>query len=317
MKRADLPALSIFASVAAGGSFRGAARAAGMSVSAVSHAVRGLEESLGFRLLDRTTRSVAPTEAGRRLLDGLAPALAAIGSAVEAAGETGNRLAGTIRLSVPRSAAELVVLPAAFAFSRRHPGATVEVIAEDGLTDIVARGFDAGVRFGESLEQDMIAVPIGPMQRAAVVASPSYFDVHPIPATPYDLADHIGVLRRFAGGALYRWEFEKDGSAMAVAMQGPLVLNDDRLIIDAALAGAGLAYAFEGQVRESIVAGQLVRVLEDWCRSFPGFFLYYPSRDLMRPVLRAFVDFIRSDRHTTLRRPPYARRELRETPFAR
>ncbi|MFA7494799.1 MAG: LysR family transcriptional regulator [Acidithiobacillus sp.] len=294
MKRADLPALSIFATVARHGSFRGAARAEGISVSAISHAVRGLEESLGFRLLDRTTRSVAPTEAGRRLLEGLAPALASITDAVELAGEAGHQLTGTIRLSVPRSAAELVLLPLTLAFTRHHPGAAVDILVEDGLTDIVAGGFDAGVRFDESLEQDMIAVPIGPRQRAAVVGSPAYFETHPIPTTPHDLSDHVGIRRRFAGGALYDWEFEKDGMAMAVAMQGPITLNDDRLIIDAALAGAGLAYAFEGQVLESIGSGALLRVLEDWCEPFSGFFLYYPSRKLMRPVMRAFIDCIRS-----------------------
>lgn len=294
MKRADLPALSILAAVAEAHSFRGAARTTGLSVSAVSHAVQGLERSLGLRLLDRTTRSVAPTEAGRRLLAGLVPALAAIEEAVEAATETGRSLTGTLRLSVPRSAAELVVLPLATAFTRNHPGVTVEVIAEDGLTDIVAAGFDAGVRFGESLEQDMIAVPIGPMQRAAVVAAPAYFAGRTVPRTPRDLAAHAGILRRFAGGGLYRWEFEKDGAAMMVAMRGSLVLNDDRLIAEAALAGAGLACLFEGTVAREIADGRLLRVLEDWCPAFPGFFLYYPRRDLMRPVLRAFIDFARA-----------------------
>ena len=294
MKRTDLPALSIFATVVRHGSFRGAARAEGISVSAISHAVRGLEESLGFRLLDRTTRSIAPTEAGRRLLDGLAPALASITDAVEAAGEAGQQLTGTIRLSVPRSAAELALLPLALAFTTDNPGAAVEMLVEDGLTDIVAGGFDAGVRFGESLEQDMVAVPIGPRQRAAVVGSPAYFKTHPVPTTPHDLADHVGIRRRFAGGTLYEWEFEKDGSTIAVAMQGPITLNDDRLIIEAALAGAGLAYALEGQVLDGIQSGALVRVLEDWCEPFSGFFLYYPSRKLMRPVMRSFIDGIRS-----------------------
>ncbi|TCM50698.1 LysR family transcriptional regulator [Rhizobium sp. PP-F2F-G48] len=263
-------------------------------MSAISHAVRGLEESLGFRLLDRTTRSVAPTEAGRRLLEGLAPALASISDAIEGAGETGHQITGTIRLSVPRSAAELVLLPLVLAFTKRHTGAAVDMRVEDGLTDIVAGSFDAGVRFGESLEQDMIAVPIGPRQRTAIVGSPAYFETHPTPATPHDLADHVGIRRRFAGGALYDWEFERDGFAMTVAMQGPITLNDDGLIVEAALAGAGLVYAFEGQVLDSIKAGTLVRVLEDWCEPFSGFYLYYPSRRLMRPVMRAFIDCVRS-----------------------
>jgi len=294
MRRADLPALSILASVAEARSFRGAATATGLSVSAVSHAIQGLERSLGLRLLDRTTRSVAPTEAGQRLLAGLVPALATIEEAVEAAGETGRSLTGTLRLTLPHSAAELVVLPLAAAFIRDHPGVAVELIVEDRLTDIVATGFDAGVRFGESLEQDMIAVPIGPMQRAAVVATPAYFADHAPPRTPRDLADHIGILRRFSSGRLYHWEFEKDGAAVTVAMRGPLVLNDNRLIAEAALMGAGLAYVFEDTVAREIADGRLVRVLEDWCPPFAGFFLYYPRRDLMRPVLRAFIDFTRN-----------------------
>ncbi len=294
MNRADLSALSILASVAEARSFRGAARATGLSVSAISHAVAGLERSLDLRLLDRTTRSVAPTEAGRRLLDGLVPALAAIDEALEAASDAGRSLTGTLRLSVPRSAAELVVLPLATCFVRDHPGVTIELLAEDGLTDIVSGRFDAGVRFVERLEQDMIAVPIGLGQRAAVVGAPDYFALRPVPHTPRDLALHTGILRRFAGGSLYRWEFEKDGVAMTVAMRGSLVINDDRLIAQAALTGAGLAYVFESTVAADIAEGRLVRVLKDWCPAFPGFFLYYPRRDLMRPVLRAFIDFSRA-----------------------
>lgn len=293
MKRADLPALSILATVAARRSFRGAARDLGISVSAVSHAINGLETSLGVRLLARTTRSVAPTEAGRRLLDRLEPALASIAEAVEIATAQEDRLTGKLRFSVPRSAAEMVLVPLASAFTRAHPGVEIEIRSEDGFCDIVAGGFDAGVRFGESLDQDMIAVPLGPQQRAAIIAAPAYLDGRSRPVVPQDLHDHICIRRRFAGGGLYRWEFEKGGVAVEVAVSGGLVLDDDRLIVDAALQGAGLAYAFERQVTAELAAGRLVRVLEDWCPSFPGFYLYYPSRRLMRPVLRAFVDFMK------------------------
>lgn len=295
MKRTDLPALSIFASVAARRSFRGAARDLGLSVSAVSHAINGLEASLGIRILARTTRSVAPTEAGRRLLDGLEPALAAITEAVESATASQQRLSGTLRFSVPHSAAEMLLLPLAVAFTAAHPGVAIEIRAQDDLRDIVADGFDAGVRFEESLEQDMIAVPLGPAQCAAIVAAPSYFADRPRPATPQDLHDHTCIVRRFPGGSLYRWDLEKDGTALAVSVSGRLTLDDNRLIAEAARLGAGLAYVFEAQVEADLEAGRLVRVLTDWCPRFPGFFLYYPCRRLMRPVLRAFLDFIRAE----------------------
>ncbi|MCJ2121899.1 LysR family transcriptional regulator [Methylobacterium sp. J-077] len=295
MKRTDLPALSIFSAVAARRSFRGAARDLGLSVSAVSHAIYGLEASLGIRILARTTRSVAPTEAGRRLLDGLEPALAAIAEAVENATASQQRLSGTLRFSVPHSAAEMLLLPLAVTFMRAHPDVAIEIRAQDDLRDIVADGFDAGIRFEESLEQDMIAVPLGPAQCAAIVAAPSYFTQHPRPVTPRDLYDHACINRRFPGGTLYRWDLEKDGVAVAVAVSGSLILDDMRLIAQAARMGAGLAYVFEAQVTDDLATGRLVRVLEDWCPRFPGFFLYYPSRRLMRPVLRAFLDFVRAE----------------------
>ncbi|MEL6059915.1 MULTISPECIES: LysR substrate-binding domain-containing protein [unclassified Methylobacterium] len=294
MRRADLPALSIFAAVAARRSFRGAARDLGLSVSAVSHAINGLEDHLGIRLLARTTRSVAPTEAGQRLLEGLEPALAAIAEAVEAATAAQQRLSGILRVSAARSAAEMVLVPLATAFIRAHPGVEIEIRAQDGLRDIVAEGFDAGIRLSESLEQDMIALPLGPPQRAAIVAAPGYLAGRPRPATPQDLHAHLCIRRRFAGGALYQWEFEKDGAEQAVSVSGPLILDDNGLIAEAARNGAGLAYLFEAQVAADLAAGRLVRVLEDWCPRFPGFFLYYPSRRLMRPVLRAFIDFIQT-----------------------
>ena len=299
MKRADLPALFIFAIVAARRSFRAASRELGISVSAVSHAITGLETSLGVRILSRTTRSVAPTEAGQKLLEQLEPALAAIADALEATTASQNRLSGTIRLSVPRSAAELVLIPFATAFARLHPDVIVEIVVQDEFTDIVASGFDAGVRFGESLHQDMIAIPLGPAQRGAIVASPAYFEGRRQPVTPQDLHDHVCIRRKFPGGGIYRWELEKEGEALEVAVHGGMVLNDSGLIVDAARAGAGLAYVFEAQVIADLAAGRLIRVLEDWCPSFEGFFLYYPSRQLMRPALRAFIDHVKGA--TTMR----------------
>jgi DNA-binding transcriptional LysR family regulator len=295
MRRNDLAAMAIFAELAAERSFRGAARRLGLSVSAVSHAINRLEASIGVRLLTRTTRSVALTEAGERLLAQLKPALASITEAVETASASQASVSGTIRLTVPRTAAELALVPLATEFMKVHPGVTVEIIVQDGFTDIVAAGFDAGVRLGESLQQDMIAVPVGPMQRAAVVAAPSYFEARQIPRAPQDLHNHVCIRRRFGGGGLYRWEFERASKTIQIAVDGPLALNDDALIVQAALAGAGLAFAFEGQIAEHVAAGRLIRVLEDWCPRFPGFFLYYPSRGLMRPALRAFIDFTREN----------------------
>jgi DNA-binding transcriptional LysR family regulator len=294
MKRADLPALAIFAAVAAECSFRGAARSLGVSVSAVSHAINGLEASLGVRLLARTTRSVAPTEAGRRLLTQLAPALASIDEAVDAARASQDHISGAIRLTTPRSAAEMTLTPLAARFVRAHPAVAIEIVVEDGFTDIVSSGFDAGVRLGESLHQDMVAAPLGPPLRAAIVATPGYFEGRRIPETPSDLHDHVCIRRRFAGGGLYRWELAREDEQVAVAVEGALAFNDDRLIVAAALEGAGLAFAFEPMVAKDIADGRLVRVLEDWTPSFPGFFLYYPSREFLRPALRAFVDFVKS-----------------------
>jgi DNA-binding transcriptional LysR family regulator len=296
MKHSDLPALSIFAAVCAAGGFRGAARTLGLSVSVVSHAVNGLEQRIGVRLLARSTRSVAPTEAGAGLLAQLAPALAAIGEAVEAASASQSHIAGTIRLSVPRAAAALVLVPLAVRFMQAFPAVSVEILVEDGFTDIVAAGFDAGVRFDESLQPDMVAFPIGAAQRGAIVAAPAYLARHPAPRTPAELGAHACIQRRFAGGSLYKWELAQGDELQEVAVSGPLVLNDDALAAQAAVGGAGLAYVFEAQVADELADGRLVAVMEDWWPRFPGFFLYYPSRKLMRPCLRAFMDFARDDK---------------------
>jgi DNA-binding transcriptional LysR family regulator len=295
MKHSDLPALSIFAAVCAAGGFRGASRRLGLSVSAVSHAVNSLEHRIGVRLLARSTRSVAPTPAGARLLAQLGPALAAIDEAVETASASQAQVAGTLRLTVPRSAAQLVLIPLAARFTRAYPAVTVELLVEDGFTDIVAAGFDAGVRFGESLQPDMIALRIGAPQRGAIVAAPGYLAERPAPLHPADLHAHRCIQRRFAGGGQYRWELAHDGDQVEIAVTGGLVLNDDALAVQAAIEGAGLAYVFEAQVTDALADGRLLPVLPDWWPRFAGFFLYYPSRKLLRPGLRAFIDFVKQE----------------------
>lgn len=293
MNRSQLAQLSIFAAVARQGGFRGAARELGIAPSAISHAVSSLEASLGVRLLARTTRSVAPTEAGAALLERLRPALSEIELALEQAVEARDRPAGNLRLTVPRTGAQLALAPRLGAFSAAYPDIVLEIAIDDRFTDMVEGGFDAGIRLGESLQRDMVAVRIGPQLRGAVVAAPSCFSRLPVPRHPRDLAGHRCLRFRFGSGAIYRWEFEKDGEALEIAISGPLILDEDRTIVQAALDGAGLALVFEDYVRDHLAAGRLVRVLEDWCPSFDGFFVYYPSRRQMRPALRAFVDFFR------------------------
>jgi DNA-binding transcriptional LysR family regulator len=291
MPRPELSALTVFGEVASQGSFRRAATTLGLSPSAVSHAVSGLEAVLGVRLLARTTRSVALTEAGAQLFHRLGPALEEIDAALEDVVSAGGRPAGHVRLTAAANAAEMLITPHAARFAEAFPDVTLELIVQDGFVDLVAGGFDAGVRLGEHLEKDMIAVRLGPDMRMAAVAAPDYFARHPAPRHPRDLSGHRCIGRRFTGGGLYRWEFEKDGESLEIAVEGLLVSNDGRLIATAALSGAGLAYVMEATVAADIAAGRLVRVLDDWSPPFPGFFLYYPSRRQMRPALRAFIDF--------------------------
>ncbi|CAN7247235.1 LysR substrate-binding domain-containing protein [Mesorhizobium sp. LjNodule214] len=293
MNRTHLSQLAVLATVAQCGSFRGAARELAIAPSAVSHAVSSLETRLGVRLLARSTRSVAPTEEGAQLLERLRPALSEIDLALESAVEARDRPAGNLRLTVPRTAAHLALTPRLGAFARAYPDIVLEIVIEDRFTDVVEGGFDAGVRLGESLQRDMIAVRIGPDIRGAVVGAPSYFANMPRPRHPRDLADHRCIRFRFSSGILYRWEFEKDGEEIEFTAQGPLILDEDHLIAQAAVDGAGLAFVFEDYVRDATGDGRLTRVLEDWCPSFHGFFVYYPSRRQMRPALRAFVDFFK------------------------
>ena len=292
MPRENLAALSVFATVAARRSFLAAARELDLSPSAVSHAVASLEARLGTRLLARTTRSVAPTEAGQALLAQLAPALGEIDAALLRAAESGARPSGLVRVTVPRSAVEPLFLPRLTTFAAAYPEITIELHADDGFIDIVAAGYDAGLRFGESLEADMVAVRFGPpKQRMVVVAAPALLARHGTPRHPRDLVDYPCLALRFPGGRVYLWELEKDGEAIEVAVKGPLILNDNRLILEAATAGVGLGFVLEHTARAALANGDVVSVLEDWCAPFPGFFLYYPSRRQMRPALRAFIDF--------------------------
>jgi DNA-binding transcriptional LysR family regulator len=293
MNRTQLAQLAVLATVAEHRSFRAAAKELEIAPSAVSHAVSSLEESLGIRLLARTTRSVAPTEEGRLLLQRLKPALDEIGIALEAVSEAGGRPAGTLRVTAPRFASDILLAPRLGEFLNRYPDITLEIANEDGFIDIVREGFDAGIRLEESLEADMIAVRASPNLTTVIAASPDYFKRHAKPLHPSDLVNHRCIKRRFTNGTIYRWEFEKDGRELVVPVDGPLIVSEDRLALIAALNGVGLAYLFDLRVEDELASGNLVRVLEDWCAPYPGPFIYYPSRRQMRPALRAFIDFFR------------------------
>ncbi|MDY7227137.1 LysR family transcriptional regulator [Hyalangium rubrum] len=294
MKRIDPSALSPFLAVATHRSFRRASVELGVSPSALSHALNAIEDRLGVRLVNRTTRSVALTEAGERLFARLRPAFRDISDALEDLNTFRGRPMGTLRINAARQSAQLALMPIVTRFLRAYPDVRVEVRVDDALSDIVSAGFDAGVRFGESIAADMLAVPLGPRQRSAVVASPEYFERHAKPRTPHDLRDLPCIRYRFLSGVLYGWEFERDGEEVVIEVDGPLTLSDQGLMVEAALEGVGLAYVFEGQVSTLLAEGRLVRVLEDWCPPYPGFFLYYPSRRQLPATLRAFVDFTKA-----------------------
>jgi DNA-binding transcriptional LysR family regulator len=294
MRALDLNDLDAFAAVARHRSFRGAAAERGVSASTLSQAVRDLEAGLGVRLLNRSTRSVAPTDAGRALLGRLAPALADIPAAVDGVGARPGEAAGTLRLNAPEPAVELVLAPLVRPFLAAHPQVRLEVVAETALVDIVKDGFDAGVRWGESLARDMIAVPLGGPQRFVVVAAPTFLAERGAPATPSDLLERPCIRQRFPSGVVPLWKFERDGILLRLDPAGPLVSTSLALQRRAALDGVGFWATFEGYVADDLNAGCLVRVLDDWCPPFPGPFLYYPSRRQLPPPLRAFMDFVRS-----------------------
>jgi DNA-binding transcriptional LysR family regulator len=294
MERNELNDLLAFAAVARERSFTRAAAILAMSPSALSHAMRGLEERLGVRLLARTTRSVSPTEAGERLLQSLNPAFAGIESGLKALAEWRDNPSGTVRITTFAYAAKMVLLPKLPAFLLCNPDVRVEVNIDDGLTDIVAAGFDAGIRLGETVEKDMIAVRLGPDLRTVVVGTPSYFERFSPPATPYDLNRHACIgYRLTTSGGLLPWEFEKDGKEIKIRTKGPLIANDGDLPAAAVRAGAGLGYIMEHDVADEIASGTLVQVLTDWCPTFPGFHLYHPSRRQSPPALRALIAALR------------------------
>ncbi len=294
MRRDDLNDLSAFLMVADEASFTRAATRLGMSASALSHAMKGLEARLGVRLLARTTRSVAPTEAGERLLRTLRPALTDIGAELTALAGLRDKPAGTVRITAPRHAARTVLSPMLPGFLASYPDIRVEVTVDEGLTDIVESRFDAGLRFGEKVDRDMIAVLVGPPIRSTVVGAPSYLDDQ-TPMTPGDLAAHRCInYRLITSGALYAWEFEDNGRPFQVKVDGPLVFNTDEMILDAVLAGQGLAMLFDDMVAAHVAAGRLRRVLEAWCWTAPGYYLYFTSRRQTPPPLAALVETLRS-----------------------
>ncbi len=294
----DLNDLSAFVSVLRAGGFRNGARAEGVSASSLSESVRRLEAKLGVRLMHRTTRSIAPTEAGARLLERLTPALGEIAAAMDVVNAFRDRPAGILKLNVPATVARLV-LPAIVApFLKAYPEIRLDVIVEDGFVDVLASGCDAGIRYDERLEQDMIAVPIGPrVQCFATAASPDYLDVQGRPEHPRDLLAHACLRGQFASGAMPTWEFECCGEVVRVDPAGPLVVRLGAavdLAVSAAVAGLGVVHLFEEWLRPHLDSGALEPVLMPWWQSFPGPFLYYPGRRHLPAPLRAFVDFVRS-----------------------
>jgi len=290
--------LTAFMAVARAGGFREAARATSGSASSLSEAVRRLETRLGVRLFNRTTRSVVTSEAGARLLDRLGPALQEVEASLDVVNTFRDRPAGTLRLNVPVSAVRLVLTHIVPPFLAAYPDILLDVVAEDGFVDIVAAGCDAGIRYEERLEQDMIAVPIGPrQQRFAVAASPAYLDIHGRPEHPRDLLNHACLRGRFGSGAMPAWEFERDGEVVSVDPSGPLIVRIGAatgLKVDAAIAGTGVIQLFEDWLRPYFDSGELEPVLEPWWPQFSGPFLYYPSRRYMPAPLRAFIDFATS-----------------------
>lgn len=294
MDRRTFEGLTAFAAIVERGSFARAAAHLGVTPSALSQTIRRLEDRLGLRVLHRTTRSVAPSEAGARLLARLRPTLGELEAAVAetTASARPGTPSGRLRVNASRIAAELVVAPRLAGFTAAFPEVTLELVCEDRLVDIVAHGFDAGIRLGERLARDMVAVEVGGRQRLVVVATPGYFARHGRPRQPRDLLGHRCVVNLMPGGEVYRWELERDGAELELAVAGPVMTNDPRIGELAVLAGCGIGFAFESQAAPHLATGALEAVLPAWCPSFPGFHLYYPSRG-PSPALRAFISALR------------------------
>ena len=289
-----LPAVAVFARVAQRASFTRAAAELGVSPSALSQAVRSLEERLGIRLLNRTTRRVGVTEAGAQFLQRVLPALEQLGAAFGELDELRDQPSGTLRLNLSRVVLTTIITPILGEFSRAYPQVRLDLTADDSLVDLVAGGYDAGIRLGERLAQDMIAVRATGLQRQVVVGSPEYFRGHPKPRQPADLHEHACIRFRMGSGNIYRWEFERGGEEFEIDVDGPLIVNDNRFVLEAVRQGLGLGMFLHDMVRDDLESGRLVAVLEDWCPPFPGFYLYYPSRAQMPLKLRVFIDFLQA-----------------------
>ena len=294
MRQADHEQLRAFLAVARERSFTRAAARLGLSQSALSRTIGNLEARLDVRLLNRTTRSVSPTAAGERLAQGLAPHFAGIEAELAQLNESRQRPAGTVRITTDESAAQFLLWPALARLLPDYPEIEVELAVDNGLIDIVAAGLDAGVRSGDIIDRDMIAVPIGPDQRMAAAAAPAYLARHPAPLHPHDLTDHACINMRLPTlGGLYVWEFEKGGREMRVRVSGQVTFNTSALAVQAAVDGLGIVFLPEFQLAEPICAGRLVRVLDDWCEPYPGYHLYYPSGRQVSPALRVVIEGLR------------------------
>lgn len=293
MKSDDLSELTVFLAVAEERSFTRAGKRFGVSPSAVSHAIRSLEEQIGVRLLSRTTRSVALTEAGEQLLLHVRPAITDIRQALQRVTENKDHPSGRVRLLVPRLAAMTVLAPRLADFAHAYPDVLLDVTTDDSRMDIVAAGFDAGIHFGEYIEKDMIAVRVSADERPAIVGSTEYFKTHPRPKSPRDLVHHRCINFRHGSQGVYRWEFEKGKKSLSVAVNGPLIVDDLEIVTRAAIDGVGLAFMTEEHAALHFQSRALVRVLEDWCQPFPGFFLYYPSRRQQPAALSALIKALR------------------------
>jgi DNA-binding transcriptional LysR family regulator len=293
MVRDELSVLSAFLAVADERSFTRAAKRLNVSTSGVSQAIRKLEEQIGVRLLTRTTRSVSPTDAGELLLAHLRPALSDIRNVLTTLSGLQSTPVGRVRLLCPRVAARTVVGPKLGQFVREYPGVELEITTDDTRVDLVSAGFDAGIQFGEYIAHDMVAVRVSPDIRPAIVGAPAYFDARPKPTSPRDVLQHQCIRFRHRGESVYRWELDKGNESLAIAVSGALLLDEVDLVVQAALDGVGLAWVGEDRVAQHLASGALVRVLEDWCPPFPGFFLYYPSRKQHPAALTALIETLR------------------------
>lgn len=293
MQADNLSHLAAFAALARHCSFRRAGEELGLSTSAVSYAIRSLEERLGVNLFNRTTRSVALTDAGQRLAERLLPALNDLGDALEEMNHFRGSASGTLRINTSRAASYMLLMPMAASFLAAYPDIRLEIAEDDSFVDIVASGFEAGVRLLEAVPEDMVAVQIGPALRAAVVASPDYMAGRPLPRHPDELLRHECVRYRFPSGRYYKWEFEKDGDAIEVDVTGRIALSDVHAELRAAVDGIGISCVPEHYARDGLQSGRLVRMLDDWCPTIPGFMLYYPRQRRVSSALRAFIDMAR------------------------